>query len=125
MSTAVLDTNIMIDLNAGEQQAQVAVAPYTCLIISRIAYCEYLVWFREPMQCQRMAKILEQTYQIVDSDADIAWQTVLVRQRFNLKLPDAMIYATASVLGVPLLTRNTKDFDESMPGVHIPYVIEE
>ena len=41
----------------------------------------------------------------------------------RLKFPDAMIYATAKSLAVPLVTRNTKDFDETAPDVHIPYQI--
>lgn len=41
----------------------------------------------------------------------------------RLKLPDALIYATARVENCPLLTRNTKDFEPSLPGVVVPYHI--
>ena len=37
-------------------------------------------------------------------------QTILLRQQRRVKLPDAIIAATALVHGLPLLTRNTADF---------------
>ncbi len=39
----------------------------------------------------------------------------------RLKLPDAIVLATARVTGRALATRNTKDFRDGEPGVVVPY----
>jgi len=40
----------------------------------------------------------------------IARETIKLRQNYRIKLPDAIIYATALVEDLPLLTNNIKDF---------------
>jgi hypothetical protein len=40
-----------------------------------------------------------------------------------MKLPDAIIQATAEGAGRVLITRNTRDFPASTPGVRIPYTL--
>ena len=40
-----------------------------------------------------------------------------------MKLLDAFILATAQVNGAILVTRNTKDFPATMPGVRVPYTL--
>jgi predicted nucleic acid-binding protein len=47
----------------------------------------------------------------------------LRRERPRLKLPDAIILATAQTRGRVLVTRNTKDFPAEMPGIRVPYVL--
>ena len=37
--------------------------------------------------------------------------TIDIRQNYKLKLPDAIIAATALVYSLTLITRNTKDFE--------------
>ena len=46
----------------------------------------------------------------------------LRRERPRLKSPDAIILATALVRGRVLVTRNTRDFPASMPGIRVPYI---
>lgn len=46
---------------------------------------------------------------------------VIVRQSHRLKLPDAMIWATAKVNGLSLLTRDTKGFPRQHPDIIVPY----
>jgi len=41
----------------------------------------------------------------------------------RVKLPDAIIQATAEESGRILITRNTRDFPEGTPGVLIPYTL--
>lgn len=52
--------------------------------------------------------------------ADIAAE---IRQKLNLKLPDAFQAALAKTNKLLLVTRNTKDFSKAMSFVHIPYHI--
>ncbi len=41
---------------------------------------------------------------------DIAEQTIRIRKANRIKLPDAIIYATALTEGLPLMTHNIADF---------------
>lgn len=43
-------------------------------------------------------------------EQDIKLKTVEIRKQFRLKLPDAVIAATASVNGLTLISRNMSDF---------------
>jgi predicted nucleic acid-binding protein len=40
----------------------------------------------------------------------IAKETISLRQNYRIKLPDAVIYATALIENIPLVTNNIKDF---------------
>jgi predicted nucleic acid-binding protein len=51
----------------------------------------------------------------------IAEQAVALRRDRRVKLPDAVIWATARSMGALLVTRNTKDFPADDPGVRVPY----
>jgi predicted nucleic acid-binding protein len=46
----------------------------------------------------------------------IVQRTILVRQQHRIRLPDAVIAATALERGVPLVTRNGRDF-QGIPGL--------
>jgi predicted nucleic acid-binding protein len=51
---------------------------------------------------------------------EVAGEAVKIRQEFRIRLPDAILWATARSQGCLLVTRNTKDFPASEPGVRIP-----
>jgi predicted nucleic acid-binding protein len=53
----------------------------------------------------------------------VAEEAVRIRRQRRLKLPDAIILATARVHGLVLVTRNTKDFDPADPAIRIPYAL--
>ena len=54
-------------------------------------------------------------------DEQIAERAVGLRRSNRIKLPDAVIWATAQVHAMLLVTRNTKDFPDDDPGVRAPY----
>lgn len=127
MTLAIIDTDILIALNGGRVDRSFFKDRFGFddFGISRISYCEYLVGFKDPLDRVKASNLLSISYKILEINQDIANRAVDLRVRHRLKLPDALIYATARSLGVPFLTYNKKDFDEDIPGVHIPYVIEE
>ena len=51
-------------------------------------------------------------------DEPVIQQTILLRQQHRIKLPDAIIAATALAHNLPLLTRNTSDFS-AVPGLYV------
>jgi predicted nucleic acid-binding protein len=54
-------------------------------------------------------------------DDAIARETVLKRQQHGLKMPNAIILATARCAQLSLATRNTRDFPLTLTGVLHPY----
>ena len=53
----------------------------------------------------------------------VADRTAVIRREKRLKMPDAIILATAEVAGRKLVTRNVKDFPSGMRGVRVPYKV--
>jgi predicted nucleic acid-binding protein len=49
-------------------------------------------------------------FEIIDITRDIAERSVILREKHGMKLPDAIILATAQSRNCPLISRNTKDF---------------
>jgi hypothetical protein len=63
-----------------------------------------------------------ETAGIFDLTGDVVSKTIHIRQKQKIKLPDAVIAATALCNGFTLVSRNTKDF-KSIKGLHVvdPY----
>ena len=49
-------------------------------------------------------------FEVIDVTREIAERSVLLREKHGMKLPDAIILATAQSRKCPLISRNTKDF---------------
>lgn len=60
-------------------------------------------------------------FRLLALDQKVAETTVAIRKQRRLKLPDAIIVATAQSEQCLLVTRNTKDFKENDPSIRIPY----
>ena len=57
----------------------------------------------------------------ISIDSEIAGIAVTIRRRFKIRLPDAIIWASAQRENALLVSRNTKDFPVDSPGVRAPY----
>ena len=60
-------------------------------------------------------------FRLLPLSAQIAEEAVALRRKHRLKLPDAIIWATAKSESCLLVSRNTKDFPKGQPGVRFPY----
>jgi predicted nucleic acid-binding protein len=60
-------------------------------------------------------------FETIGLDARIAEKAIALRRERRIKLPDAVIWASAQVNGMLLVTRNTKDFPANDPGVRAPH----
>jgi predicted nucleic acid-binding protein len=54
-------------------------------------------------------------------DEQVAERAVSLRRSRRIKLPDAVIWASAQAHAMLLVTRNTKDFPADDPGIRAPY----
>ncbi len=120
---AVFDTNILIDHLSGIPAASSTLMAHAERYISRITWIEILDGANRPGQTPAEMRELHTGLRIIELDDAISEESVLVRQSHKVKLPDAIIFATARRRGLPLMTRNTKDFPSGTPGVVIPYAL--
>lgn len=121
MSDPFFDTNIVIDWMFDRKQAIAELSRYRRHRISRIVWTEVLAG--EPLETRGRLQELLTSFEIVELDGRIASAAADIRHRLRMKLLDAFILATAQVNGAILITRNTKDFPATMPGVRIPYTL--
>lgn len=121
MKGAVLfDTNILIDLFSGRREAKEALEAWPPQhAISIITWMEVMVGAKRYHQEHR-TRIALNAFEVISVSSEIAERSVNLRQEYGMKLPDAVILATAQIHRRELVTRNTKDFT-GVPGVITPY----
>lgn len=117
---ALFDSNIVIDLLAGHPPALAEAAFHTDAAISRITWMEVLIGAPDAVTQANWESFLQQ-FETVEMDEAVCRDAIHLRQNHRLKLPDAIIWASARSLGADLVTRNTKDFKPGTAGVRIPY----
>jgi predicted nucleic acid-binding protein len=117
---ACFDSDVWIDYFDGVPAASEELSHYDGLMISRIAWMEVLVGAPTPALLKVREDFLRQ-FSIVELDERVAREAIALRQEYRLKLPDAIIWASARQNDVLFVTRNTKDFPHNDPGIRIPY----
>lgn len=116
---ALFDTNILIDYLNGFVQAEAELNRYRTRLISRITWMEVLagVETAHEEETRRFLRI----FRIEEITPAIATTAVALRREHRLRLPDAIILATARESGCLLVTRNVKDFHKDWPDIREPY----
>jgi predicted nucleic acid-binding protein len=119
MVKALFDTNILIDYLNAVPEARTEIQRYTEKAISIITWMEVMVGADGDLEAATR-KFLN-SFDVVVVDQKIAERAVGLRRGHRIKLPDAVIWATAQAHAMLLVTRNTKDFPDHDPGVRAPY----
>jgi len=117
---ALFDTSILVEYVFGVEAAIQELARYEKISISRIVWIEFLAGARTADVEARRRFIIDD-FELLEVDEAVSQETVLIRQRSRMKLPDAIILATARVHGLLLVTRNHRDFPRREPAIRIPY----
>ncbi len=113
----VADTNILIDYLNGHDAARIELKLYSEVFISVVTWMEVLSGTND----DPMLRAFLGSFTLVPLQAEIAELAVLLRKQRRLKLPDAIVLATAHARQLILVTRNTKDFSASAPDIRVPY----
>jgi predicted nucleic acid-binding protein len=122
VSTPVLfDTNILIDYLRGISQARAECDKHSDRAVSIITWMEVMAGSTAANEADARSCLLN--FYTLPLTAEIAERAFLLRRASGIKLPDAIIQATAEASGRFLITRNTRDFPPGTPGVRIPYTL--
>jgi predicted nucleic acid-binding protein len=119
---AVFDTNILIDLLKGREEANNEVGRYSRLAISRISWIEVLTGARDSEDQHRVENLLGY-FEMIELDEAVAREAVSLRQEHRIRLPDAIVWAAARLRDSLLVTRDSRDFPIGDPGIRVPYHI--
>ena len=126
MALILFDTNIFIDMLGGCKQATAELSSYDFPAISAITYMELRAGQMLRLHEKPVLDVLLAEFQIIQIDQLVMARAIEIRGTSlaigpKVKLPDAIIAATASAYGIPIVTRNPKDFQWEGIDVHIPY----
>ena len=121
MVSALFDTNILIDYLNGIEQAKTELDRYSDKAISLITWMEVMVG--ATAKTEGIMKGFLSGFVNLPIDVQIAELAVVLRKKHKIKLPDAIVWATAQVNRSIFVTRNTKDFTHDEPGIRVPYQI--
>jgi predicted nucleic acid-binding protein len=119
MVKALFDTNVLIDFLNGVAEARKEMGLYQDKAISIVTWMDVLVG-AAPL-VQSATRTFLDGFEIVGLDGPIADQALALRRQHRIKLPDAIIWASAQKTGSLLVTRNIRDFPKADPSVRIPY----
>lgn len=108
--TLILDTNIIIYLSHGEIKIQDFAKAGDRLCISAITYMEALGYPFNTSKEEFFVKGLCDACDLIDLTKPIIDKTIEIRKQNKIKLPDAIIAASAIEGKAELVTVNVKDF---------------
>jgi len=120
----LLDSNILIDYLNGIRPAADVIGKAEATSISRVSWIEVLVGAESPDQTKALKAWLAR-FSIIEIDADVSDRAIELRRSHRLRLPDLLIWASAQVHGLILVSRNTRDFPADQPGIHVPYRLQQ
>ncbi len=104
----IFDTNVLIYLSKHTLSLEAILKEEAKIsVITQIEALGYP--FKNKFEHELLADICS-VLPIISLSDSVAKETIRLRAKNRIKLPDAIIYATALVEGLPLLTNNTDDF---------------
>jgi predicted nucleic acid-binding protein len=119
---SLFDTNILIDYLNGVQAAKTEIERTADRLVSIVTWMEVLAGARDEEQ-EDVIDMFLRDFRVVDLTRTVARSAIEIRRARRIRLPDAIVWASARAECAVLVTRNTKDFPTEDPGVRVPYVI--
>ncbi len=109
---AILDSNIIILASKSKLDTKALLENYDEFYISIITYMEVYGYEFEDEKEKGFIDELFESMEIIEINKSIADQTILYRKNKlkKIKLPDAIILATARFLNADLITNDLEDF---------------
>ena len=117
---ALIDSDVLLDFLHGHSPAAEEIARYRECCISIISWIEVLAGAQTPADEDIRRGFLAH-FRVVPLTPPVAEESVRLRREYRIKLPDAIIWASAITEKCLLVSRNTKHFPPDQAGVRFPY----
>ncbi|MBC8385378.1 MAG: type II toxin-antitoxin system VapC family toxin [Candidatus Cloacimonetes bacterium] len=118
-NNALLDSNIVIYLSKNILNFDTLASKYEEFYISIITYMEVLGYKFKTQDEKIIISELFAQFEIINIDLSIADTVISIRNNHKIKLPDAIILATAKNSDCDLITRNISDFTKIIKTVNV------
>ena len=118
----LFDTNILIDHLNGVAKATREITRSKNPAISVITWIEVMTG-ASTQEEEAILRAFLLNFQCLEITREVAERAAVIRRQKRIKMPDAIILATAEAGGRQLVTRNVKDFPSGTRGVRVPYRI--
>lgn len=119
---ALIDSNIIIDFFAGKLPAVAEVTRYDRVYVSVISYVEVMTGLSSSEEIEQAAQFFAMV-ELIEINKAIAEESIKIRARNKIKLPDALILATSVTLNLLLITRDEGPAFKNHSYVRYPYKI--
>lgn len=119
---ALFDTNILIDYLNGVDAAKTAIERPAQRLVSIVSWMEVLAGVHDEAE-EDVIDMFLRDFRVVDVTRRVAREAVEIRRAHRIRLPDAIIWASARTEAAVLVTRNVKDFPEDDPRIRFPYAV--
>jgi predicted nucleic acid-binding protein len=118
----LFDTNILVDHLNGVTKAAREITRSKGPAISVITWIEVMTRAASPKE-EAILRAFLSNFQCLEITREVAERAAVTRRQKRIKMPDAIILATAEASGRQLVTRNVKDFPAGTRGIRVPYKI--
>ena len=119
MNGKLVDSNILIYLSKRKLELDQVTQPGVILYISVITYMEVLGFKFDNNFEKHTIEQLCNYFPVIDLNPKIIDKVISIKQHHKIKLPDAIILATAIISKFELITANTIDFINIEPSLNI------
>lgn len=108
----LIDSNAVIDFCNGKlpESGREVLFSIDRPNLSVITHIEILGFSRIDKKEEKLLKLFISMAAIYPVDIQVSLKTIEIKKKIRIKLPDAVIAATAIVHGLTLITRNVSDF---------------
>lgn len=117
---ALIDSDVLLDFLDGFAAAARELARYSERCVSIISWMELMAGAKNHADEATRREFLTH-FRILPLTEQVAEEAVVLRRKYRLNLPDAIVWATAITENYLLVSRNRKDFPANQPGVRFPY----
>jgi len=115
----LLDTNILIYLSKKELSLNQFAGEDDKLSISVITLMEAKGFAFQNEKEEKIIDDLCNVLEVINLSDDIVAEVIALRKKSRIKIPDAIIFATAKQNGCSLITRNIEDFADCSDEISI------
>jgi len=110
MARIVLDSNVIIYISQDKLELKNLPIEYDEILISCISYMEVLGFNFPESEKEKSLKEFIDNLIVIETNLEIRKKVIEYRKKKRIKLPDAIILATANIMKADLFTYNMDDF---------------